>query len=177
MINIGLLTKPLLFFYLTIASGYLIDLYGTQFRDLIEKDRYVRHVIAFIMLLVLMNLVTNETDIKTLILYSIAAYVLFILSTKMNIYWNTVLFGLLVIAYLFENQNKENEISMKKDPNLHQTEINNIKTKNEFQSNIMAITIIVVAVIGVFLYVSSKHAQYGGCFDLNKFLFGGRNPH
>lgn len=169
------LTKPLLLLYLFIATDHIKNLYGGQFRDFIKDSRVMQHIIGFIGMLVIINLASDIDNIKTLLLYTTLGYVWFLLTTKLNIYWNLALFAILVIAYLYQANMESKESKTNKDPSLYDDDKVLVKYKNTQTNKVMFYTVLGITAIGILIYGIGKYTKYGQNFDIYKFIFNDRN--
>src|SRR5690349_14974604 len=127
--NISLI-KALLFFYLIIALNFTRNLYSGQLIDYLSNNRFIQHLIGIILMLVIIVEIGNVRDPYTAIFYTILAYLWFVLSTKLDIYWNLAILGLLVFGFLYENLLVEKEIKSLTDESLEEKDKINIKEKN-----------------------------------------------
>jgi len=169
------LSRALLIFYLIISSGYTKDLYSGQLKDYIMENRFAQHLIGFIIMLVVINSLSGINEPQRIIMYSLLAYVWFVLTTKLDLQWSLIIIALLTIGYLYESKLIGNINESKDDKSLKQEDIERIKHKNTQITNTITISIVVVTIIGSLLYMTRKSNQYGGNFDLGKFFFDGKN--
>ena len=165
------LSKTLLIFYVVIASQYTGNLLGKQMREFIQENRIAQHIIAFTMLLVLINLVGGVKDMKKGILYSLVGYVWFIFTTKLDIQWNLIIILLLVVGYLYESNMFNHENIISSNNVLTPEEKEKVINKNKFYRSMIVAGIIIITLIGTFLYEQKKGAQYGGGFSIKKYMF------
>lgn len=169
------LSKALLVFYLVIASGFTKDLYSGQLKDFVKENRFAKHIIGFIGMLIIINSLSGLNKSYEVIGYSLAAYLWFILTTKLDLQWNLAIILLLTIGYLYESELLNYESEAEKDKSLDQEDINRIKIKNKRIKQMILVSILVITVIGTILYINKKSTQYGGNFDVAKFFLDGRN--
>lgn len=164
------LAKPLLLFYIIIASQYTGNLLGKQMKEFIESNRLVQHIIGFLMLATLINLTIKVEDIKKSLIYSLIGYIWFILTTKLDIHWNIITILLLLLIYLYESKLFEHELTILKDTVLNTEEKDNtIKNNNNYRIKLIIITLI-ITMIGSLLYQQKKSIQYGGEFSIKKYF-------
>lgn len=172
--NLTMITA-LLLFYLLIANNHLQNLYSGQLNDYIQQNRWIQHLIGYIMMLVIIIIIAGVKNVIIAALYAIIAYGWFILTTKLSIGWNIVIFGLLLIGFLYETILTDKEDKLKSDDNLTIQEVKKIKQKNNNSKKIILLTVLAVTIIGTIIYTNKKLDQYGGNFDADKFLFNPRN--
>jgi hypothetical protein len=164
------LSKTLLIFYVIIASQFTGGLLGKQLKDYIEQNRIAQHTIAFILLLVLINLIGGVDDMKKVILYGLIGYTWFIFTTKLDIQWNLIIIVLLIIGYLYESNFFSDEHILLKDQVLTLEEKDRLLTKNTQYRSYIVISILIITLLGTLFYEQKKGAQYGGGFSITKFL-------
>lgn len=162
------LSKVLLVFYMLIGGNYLSGLISKQIKSFIESDRIVQHVIGITTMLVLITLFGNMPDIKLSILYSIIAYTWFILSTKLDIHVNIIIIALLLVGYLYEN-NLDAQL-LKTTKVLTDAEKEVIVETAKKHKKIIVSLLFLVTVVGTFLYNDKKQVQYGGGYDVFRYL-------
>jgi hypothetical protein len=144
-------------------------LLAKQYRSFIT-NRLVQHLIAFIMLLALIIIIGKVHYIDRALLYSLGSYLLFIFMTKLDIQWNIMALITLLFGFLYENNMilKMNESN--NDPVLEKKIKNKIKEKHETQQKIIISIIVLLSVIGMYLYNDRKQVQYGGGYNPITFL-------
>lgn len=170
--NSGSLAKVLLIFYVLVASNFTPNLMGKQLRTFLQENRIAQHVIAFTMLLVLVMLIGNVTNLSQALVYTLIGYLFFIFTTKMDIQWNIIILLALLVFFFYENNLTEKENIAEKDINLTLEEKDRIIITNREMKTYAIVGIIIVTLIGMYLYLTKKEGQYGGGqFDMIKFLF------
>jgi len=162
----------LLKYYVLVCTPIAVKpLLSKQFIEYVESHRMVQHLIAFLSLLVLIYEMNKTIDFYDMIKYAVGLYGLFLLTTKMDIHIAVISLSLCLIFYLFNNQyiikieqltNDKNILLDDKEKKIHQQ--NKIKL-------CAIIAIVSVMIIGTFLYSHKKKVQYGGGFDLDRFIF------
>jgi hypothetical protein len=169
------LLKILLIFYLIIGSGYIKELYSGQMKDFLQNSRCAQHIIGFTTLMVIINLFAKVNDASNVFFYSVLGYMFFILSTKLDLHWNLMIIFLLIIVYFIENKFTQQSLEINYNKHLSEDEKNKIINDNKFIKNTIYIFIIIINLAGLFCYINKKKNQYGGNFNLDKFLFNARN--
>jgi|688.fasta_scaffold631511_1 hypothetical protein len=152
----------LISFYLLIFCNFLPDILGCRLKTLLHTNIYIKHIIAYIILLFLIILTNEEFSnrhILELIPLSIIIYIWFIITTRTNIYIIIIILVLLlIIAYL--------DIKIKKETN----ELK-IKDYKYYQIVLLVITII-ISIIGFIDYFIYTYNEKMHKFNFNKFVFG-----
>lgn len=165
------LTRVLLLFYLTIANNFTDNLFSKQLKTFLNDNRYAQHMIAFIMMLVFIMMIGGVSNIDTGIFYSVIFYTWFIFTTKLDIQLNIIIILLLFFGFIYESKLNEKENQINSDQSLSEsTKESLIKTQQTNKMYIL-IAILSVTVIGSALYIKKQEVQYGGGFDLMRFLF------
>lgn len=167
------ITKLLFDFYLLVGANFVGNLYSKQLIDAISDSRYVQHLIGIILML---SLVVSSSKLKkqsSIFVYTVIAYILFTFSTKVDLRWNIAIMGLLFVSYFYEQKMSVKEKDSESDQALEDEDIQKITKKNNFNRNVLLGSIAIVIVIGASLYFSKKKIQYGGDFDMVKFVCNG----
>jgi len=165
------LARVLLVFYIILASNYTSDLLGKQFKTYIKENRIFQHIIAFIMMFVLIIVVGGVTDNLKAGMYSIFGYIWFLFMTKMDIQWNIIILGGLLLFILYENNTDDTKKNMKDSGLFTDEDIKAAENNSCPSQNYIYIGIISLTLLGIYLYLSKKEGQYGGGkFDLVKFM-------
>jgi len=169
--NTVTLSKALLIFYLLIANNYTKDLYSGQLSQYIQNNRLGQHFIGYLTMIVIMTSFAGITDIKMAIIYSTIVYAFFIITTKLDLIWNLGILFILIFAYLYETNLDNKEKKLGKDQAIDKNDIKRIKRKNNRMKKIILASVLIVSIIGFFFYFKKKKEQYGGNFDIDKFIF------
>lgn len=167
------LSKAILIFYLIIASNFTKDLYSGQLYDFLKTNRYAKHSIGFVTMYVIMTHFAGITDSKKALLYSTFGYLWFVFTTKLDLKWNLIIIGLMIFGAIYESNLIDKEIKSEDDEALEEKDKKKIKAENDNIKMVIAITILVITVIGTISYFNKKTVQYGGNFDTEKYIFGG----
>lgn len=161
--------SALLLFYLVVANGLNQDLLAKQLKTWISADRIVQHVIACILLFVIV-LILTKMSLEVSLIYSLIGYGLFILSTKLDLQFNIIVFVILMLGFLYERFLTLKEEQIKQDPILNQEDKENIISKFANNQFMLVIGTILVTITGTYAYLHRKQIQYGGGFDYSTFL-------
>lgn len=158
------LSKVVLLFYLLIANNYTNKLMSGQLNDFLDKNRYAQHLIGFITMLVLINLVGGVTDFQMAIMYSLIAYLWFIFTTKLDLSWNLLIIGVMVLALLYENTMVDKEVKSEDDQALEEDDKKKIRNRHNRMKTLVVIAIITITIIGTALYFNKKTGSVRGKF-------------
>jgi hypothetical protein len=169
------LNKVLLAFYLLIASQHT-NLMGKQLTNYIENNRMAQHVIAFTLLLVLINIVGEVQEIELMILYTSICYLWFIFSTKLDIQWNVLILLLLLLGYFYESKSNYSISGLFNDQVLTVNDKSQNIQKHKLTRSVIALGLITITLMGTFLYANNNENQNGGGLNPNNpsivnFLF------
>ncbi len=174
--NISISTA-LLIFYTLIANNFIGDLYAGQLSEFIKNNRYAKHGFGYLTMLLIIMEAGGVTDGWRASFYSLLAYSWFILTTKLDLQWNLAIIGLLIVGFMYENKMFEREKSSQEDQALEEKHRKKIRKENRQMRRIIIVSILTITIIGTVLYFRKKRVQYGGNFDVNKFLFKGCSGH
>lgn len=166
----SLITKSIMLFYLMLSASYSRPIIGKQYKEYIQDNRLIKHLISFLTIAVLLSLVSNLSNTEVM-QYAFVAYILFILTTKVDIHWNIMIVLLLIVYYFIERDYsqkiRENETDTTFDNEMRREYMERIKYKKY-----MYLTVIIsTAFIGMYLYNNKKMGQYGGGYDPVHFFF------
>jgi hypothetical protein len=147
-------------FYLIIFSNYTKELLGCKLKKILKNNIYSKHLIAFILLYLLINIIDDDNNDENSEIYkfgySFILYILFIITSRIPYYLIIIIFILLVILY---NINKIK-----------------IKNKNEDKYIYMELFVILIIIffmsIGFIFYGLEKYCEYGKNFSISTFIIG-----
>lgn len=166
------LSKVVLLFYLLIANNYTNNLMSHQLRDFMNENRYAQHFIGYVTMLVLISMVGGVTDPTLAATYSLIAYLWFIFTTKLDLSWNLLIIGIMVLFLLYENRMLDKEVRSESDQALEEQDKERIKSKHNRLKALVVIAILIVTVIGTSFYMDKQIVQHGGNFDGLTYVFG-----
>lgn len=160
-----------LLFYLLIGSSYIGDLYSGQVKNAIQSNVYVKHLIAFSIILILTKYVTNFYEPYKLLLYALVAYILFVTSTKLDLMWNILILILLIVYYLINNKFMGISNNIMIDQTVSDIDKERIANNMQQIERIIICAIIVCIIIGGTLYLDKKVTKFDDNFDAAKYIF------
>ena len=88
----------LFLFYAAVAGNFIDSLIGRGMHDLLQY-RWMKHLMAFFILLFTISLVSAERDAWVTLLLSMGLYVWFLLTTKMDKWLNLAIVILLAVGF------------------------------------------------------------------------------
>jgi hypothetical protein len=165
------LAKVLLIFYVLVASRSTDSLMAKQMRSYIQENRYVQHILGFLVMIILVTLVGGIVDTRSAIVYALVGYIWFIFSTKLDIHWNLVILILLFVGYMYENSMSVREAEIMSDNNLTEEQKNAIIANDNRYKTMIVGAVMIVTVIGTIFYSHKKIEQYGGSYDVLTYIF------
>lgn len=164
------LAKVLLIFYVLVASNCTDNLMSKQIRQYINENRFVQHIIGFLLMIILVTLVGGIVDTRLAIFYALIGYIWFIFSTKLDIHWNIIIIILLFIGYMYENSMSIRENDINNDPNLTPDQKFIIIQQNNNYKTWIVSSVIFITILGTLFYSHKKHEQYGGGYDVFTYI-------
>lgn len=165
------LIRVLLIFYLVIANNFTENLFSKQLKTFFTGNRYAQHIIAFIMMLVLIMIIGGVKKIENGVFYSIIFYFWFIFTTKLDVQWNLIIILLLLFGFIYESKLNEKETQIESDETLTSEEKELLINSDRSRKFYILAVILGVTIIGSSIYINKQEVQYGGGFDLMRFLF------
>ena len=173
--NIGTI---LLLLYIIISSSYCTNLFSKDFKDAIENNKYVQHLMLILLIMALLAIFGNPFSIGldnnyffNIIIMTLLIYVWFIIITKLDLGWNIIIIILLAIYFLYDNYNINNINNNMDNPNLSIYDKSNIINNYSINNNLILVTIFSITIIGLFFNFNEKKVQYGGGLNLFKYWF------
>jgi hypothetical protein len=165
------ISKILLLFIVLVFSNFTDVLVSKQIKIFIKNNRHVQHILGYIMLLIIVDTSYSGMEFYKVVLYTVIVYILFIMTNKLDIHWNIIIFFILLIAFIYENR-KDHEIKvMKKDENLTIEEKEKIEKENQrFRYGVLILIVFIIS-LGTIFYNDKKMIQYGGSYDPIKYFF------
>lgn len=161
--NINDIVKSIFLLLLAISGGYVAQTLGCKTQKLLTENLYVKHIVILMVVYFTSSVFSEGSNPTESIKSTLAIYVVYLLFTKMNIYFTLVVFGLLGINYILSTYIKYYE--------KEEVEEETLVLFKDIQKKI-TITSIVLVLIGFSLYMGEKYKEYGKKFSLKTFIFG-----
>ena len=159
MINIKIAVF-LFSFYLLVFCNFIYEILGCQLKRTLKSNIYIKHFIAFILLIFLIILTNEDYASKhpiEILLIGIIVYIWFIITTRTNIYVIIMILLLLLIIYYLE-------VKIKYD--------NNNKNKLIYIQHIILGITLIITLLGFIQYTIRIYNEKKNNFDLKTFIFG-----
>ena len=162
-IIIPYLLSSVFLFYCVVSGNYVNTLLGKGMQRALEK-RWMKHFIGVCILIFTISFI-SETSAWTTLVYGIGLYILFLLTTKMTVGWNILIFIILAVGFFMKellkkdyNQKWENRAT------LHDEKVRrrHIRSTVEEAIRICFIVVIAITIVGNILYFQEKWIQHGG---------------
>jgi hypothetical protein len=171
--------------YSVITGGYVTKVLSCQLQHAMEMNIYMKHVIGFILIFVFIMLEggwdfskqendkhandwSNGNSLHSLVFAAIL-YIIFVLSSKMQLIPNLVFLGSLFMIYVINTQR------------LYWTNRHSISSSTEDMMKIIEKSVIggcaIVFIYGLSDYYAYQKRQYGSSFRLKTFLLGKKECH
>jgi hypothetical protein len=161
--NINDIIKSIFLLLLAISGGYVAQTLGCKTQKILTENLYVKHIVILMVIYFTSSVFSEGKDPTQSIKSTLAIYIIYLLFTKMNIYFTLVVFGLLGINYILSTYIKYYE--------KEEIEKEKVALFKDIQKKI-TIGSIVLVLTGFSLYMSEKYKEYGKKFSLKTFIFG-----
>lgn len=137
----------------------------------LENNKLLRHLLIFLMVLVVVSEIYKNYDLKTIILYSIILYVLLVALTRISASWFIGIFIILCLYHLYTTRNDKIVDNILSNPLVEYNKKE--KTFSEFnRDRLIQFGLIVGLIItGVLFYEKHKKQKHHKQFRLVKFIF------
>lgn len=164
------LLKVFLIFYILIGNSALQPLLSHQWNKLIEKNRIAQHVVGLTTMIALVALVADHTNIGDIVFYGSSIYLLFVLSTKMDIQTTIIMMIIVLLGYMYEKSLCHEEKQVIDDKVLTENEKELMFNANNNKRMMVFFALLATMITGIIVYSNSKTVQYGGGYSLWNFL-------
>lgn len=161
--NMNDIIKSIFLLILAISGGYVAQTLGCKTQKLLTENMYVKHVVILMIIYFTSSIFNESKNPNESMKVTIVIYLLYLLFTKMNIYFTLVIFGLLGINYILSTYIKYYE--------KESIEKEKVVLFKDIQKKI-TIASIVLIISGFSLYMNEKYKEYGKKFSLKTFIFG-----
>jgi hypothetical protein len=158
--NWDIYSIPLLLLFLVVTGNFIGQLLPCKLQDVITNNMYLKHLIAFLILLFVIEI--GERKYKTfteLFLNSLIIYFVFLLATRVSIKFFVAFVLIISLIYiLLIYKEKQSDESIK---------LNIIQL-----SNILYYLALFVLIMGVLYNFNKKRKKHGKDFNILRFFFG-----
>ena len=161
----------LFLFYAAVAGNFIDSLIGKGMHDLLQY-RWMKHLMAFFILLFTISLVSAERDAWVTLLLSMGLYVWFLLTTKMDKWLNLAIVILLAIGFFLHRLlDTRYTVAWSQHANRDYRE----RVRCTLTHTVLAIMscIIFITVVGNCGYVAKQLRDHRRDFSVVQYIFGG----
>jgi hypothetical protein len=161
--------KFLIILYLVQMSNFSCETLSKQMKQFLHENRIALHIINIIFLAVLISIM-NKTNLKNIFIVSCCLYIIYLLSTKLDLQYNVLIFSIFLTYYFYMR-----ELELKKNRIIEDTDLDILIKKNiimmdEYKYYILSTGVVLSLIYFVNVYVSRKTVQYGGGFSYARFF-------
>jgi len=170
--------ESIVVFYIISMSPNLNLLTSERLNEEIKNNRYLQHLIGFLTICyIISTLDVIEGDKKNakLLFASVIAHMFILISSKMDSKSGIILMISFAIYYIFIKKSNSEELKLNEDKSLNKKEKEKIKKSKRRMTYGFTILMSIIMFYSCFKYMGKKHVQYGGGFNLDKFIFDKRN--
>lgn len=161
----------LLLFQLIYISHSFYGELTTKVRYQLENNKLLRHLLIFLMVLVVVSEIYKNYDLKTILLYSIILYILLVALTRISASWFIGVFIILCIYHLYTTHNNKIVDTVLTNPLVEYNKKEKIFNETNHDRLIQFGLIVGLIIIGVLFYEKHKKQKHLKQFKLIKFIF------
>jgi hypothetical protein len=170
--------KIFLLVYIIISSNMLINVVNRSIIKEIENNKMLQHMILIILVMSIIIITGSDKGYRVsgnyiinMLTITLMVYIWFIMLMKLDIGYQLSIVLILMI-YIIYITNNERKLEMTiRDENIDIEKKIIINKMNNIIENYGLLIIFGLTAIGTVLYDSEKQVQYGGGYNLTKFLF------
>jgi hypothetical protein len=137
----------------------------------LENNKLLRHLLIFLMVLVVVSEIYKNYDLKTILLYSIILYILIVALTRISASWFIGVFIVLCLYHLYYTHNNKIVDNILSNPLVEYNKKENMYTEFNRDRFIQFSLIVGLIIIGVLFYEKHKKQKHHKEFKLIKFIF------
>lgn len=159
--------KSVILLIIIISSNFISETLNCNLQKILSENIYAKHIINLFTLYFIINIV-NDNDIEhplIIIKNTIIIYILFLLFSRINIYFTMIVVGLFIIFYIIMTYREHYN---KKQNNHHKNLVNILDNIQQ----ILIFIIISIIIIGFIIYFREKYIEHYNNWSIIKFIFG-----
>lgn len=137
----------------------------------LENNKLLRHLLIFLMVLVVVSEIYKNYDLKTILLYSIILYVLLVALTRISASWFIGVFVVLCLYHLYTTRTDKVLDTVLSNTLVDYEKKEEIYATNTKDKLIQFGLIVTLIIIGVLFYERHKKQKHQQQFKLVKFIF------
>jgi len=161
----------LLLFQLIYISHSFYGELTMKVRYQLENNKLLRHLLIFLMVLVVVSEIYKKYDLKTILLYSIILYILLVALTRISSSWFIGVFIILCIYHLYTTYNNKGVNNILSNSLVEYDKKNMLYNELNRDRIIQFGLIVGLIIIGVLFYEKHKKQKHQKEFKLIKFIF------
>ena len=158
--------KGIFLLILAVSGNFVAETLGCKTRKFLTENMFAKHAVILLILYFSIGFTSGDTPTYpfTNLKAAMYIYILFILFTKMNMMFTTIVFTLLTIAYInYTFINYYETVTPKETVKIeHHRNVQNLLYK----------IIIGMILVGFVLYYRKQYAAYSKTWSTTNFLFG-----
>ena len=160
--------------YLTVGANFISDIFGCRFQQLLTKNTFTKHILAFLTMLFFVVQTTDwsrEYSFYKLITYSFAYYIIFALTTRIPYrFLIPVLFLFTISFYIYIY--KQTLVRGNDSGQRPLDEVRNIYILQDiykYQQIFLNFALLIIF-LGFIIYFRNKQSLFGSSFTIGKFF-------
>jgi len=161
--NLNEITKSIFLMILAVSGGFVAQTLGCKTQKLLIENMYVKHILIIMLVYFTSRVFSEDKNPNENIKTTLLIYVIYLLFTKMNIYFTLLVFTMLCINYILSTYVEYYEKNGIEEERVSQ--FKNIQEK-------ITIASFVFISLGFSLYFNEKFTEFRKDFSLTKFIFG-----
>ena len=161
--NLNEITKSIFLMILAVSGGFVAQTLGCKTQKLLIENMYVKHILIVMLVYFTSRVFSGDKNPNENIKTTLLIYVIYLLFTKMNIYFTLLVFTMLCVNYILSTYVEYYEKMELKKSVYHNLKIFKKKLQLLHLSSYHWV---------LSLYFNEKYNDFGKDFSLTKFIFG-----
>jgi hypothetical protein len=161
-------------FFLLVFSDTTFSLFPCQLRRVLDSNLYVKHLMVYLSMTFFIVLLENIPDKNLYKIFTVSfyLYIVFILisKTEYSFFLPILIFSAIVYILFLKRQELKQQEQTAND--IDKEKINKTQTLIIQVNNIITSCIIILTIIGFFVYMGRKKYEYKNKFSYLTFIFG-----
>lgn len=161
MIDNNDVMKTLIFVYIFLLC-FNKSLFTNSVQKNISDDKIIKQFLLFFCISLVSRYIFLIKDINKIIINSFITYFIILLLSKCETEMTMIIIGFIVLYFVIDSKIEQKYV---KQEQKHDT-----YTKNTSR-NFVIFLFLISMIVGCGMYSNKKYVQYGGSFEMKKFLF------